>query len=95
MAISLNIGHTQNYATVHIGNITLHFSYRTVIAFEGAGYEFTIRENDWGPTTGKHLNMLDGGSAAAKKQRIPGEQFVEMLNDIQRRIAVLPEAVAA
>ena len=41
------------------------FSYRTLVAFT-AGDRRVVRENDWGPTTGKHLNWIDGGNKAAR-----------------------------
>ena len=34
------------------------FSYETLVAFYIKG-EFHIRKNDWGSTTGKHLNWID------------------------------------
>jgi hypothetical protein len=37
---------------------TLYFSYETLIAFEVDG-TLTIRKNDWGPTTGRHLNEIN------------------------------------
>ena len=85
--ISLEIGHTPNYATVTVGPITLHYSYQTVIAFN-TGNGLVVRENDWGPTTGKHLNRVDGGGKAAKARRIPGETFEAQLEGIVSRIEV-------
>ena len=41
------------------------FSYQTMVAFkvfDGTG-DFYIRENAWGPTTGKHLNWIDRDKA--------------------------------
>lgn len=75
MTVSLSIGHTPNYATLRLNGLTIHFSYETPIAFEGAGSGMVVRENDWGPTTGKHLNALDGGSPVAKAARIAGPDF--------------------
>ena len=51
-----------------------YFSYRTLVAFTGPR-GLTVRENDWGPTTGKHLNWIDGGDKDAKKRRLSGEDF--------------------
>lgn len=79
MKIALNIGHTPNYATVEVGPVTLHFSYQTVIAFSTGETPLTVRENDWGPTTGKHLNRVDGGSADAKARRLPSLAFTQAL----------------
>jgi hypothetical protein len=86
MSVSLNIGHTPNYATVEIGSLTLHFSYRTVIAFD-AGDGLVVRQNDWATTTGKHLNAIDGGSADAKARRIPGREFEAQLQEIVGRVS--------
>ncbi len=60
-----------NFSVVAVGPVSLWFSYRTVIAIRGDGPTF-VRENDWGATTGKHLNYVDGGN---KAMRLPSEQF--------------------
>ena len=39
----------------------LYFSYQTPVAFEKEG-RLMVRQNSWGPTTGKHLNKIDGGN---------------------------------
>lgn len=83
--LSLEIGHTPNYARVDVGPITLWYSYRTVIAFHVSGGNTTVRENDWGPTTGKHLNMIDGDD---KKSRINGQEFEARLAAIVDQIKV-------
>lgn len=57
---------------------TFYFSYETCIAFRTPDYGLIIRENDWGPTTGKHLNYIDPD----KSIRISGEDFETMLEDI-------------
>lgn len=54
----------------HEGN-TFWFSYKTLIAFR-AGPNRYVRTNDWGPTTGKHLNAIDGGD---KKARLSSDDF--------------------
>ncbi|QDP65396.1 MAG: hypothetical protein Tp182DCM212571_14 [Prokaryotic dsDNA virus sp.] len=74
MSVSLSIGTTPNYATVCVGALRLGFSYRTVIAFSGPD-DSAVRVNSWGPTTGKHLNAVDGGSKEAKAARIPSDEF--------------------
>lgn len=47
------------------------FSYKTLVAFCG-DHGRKVRQNDWGPTTGKHLNAIDGGD---KKNRLPAAEF--------------------
>lgn len=76
MSVSIRIGHTPNYATVYVGGLRLEFSYETVIAFLGPD-DSAVRVNDWGPTTGKHLNAIDGGDKAS---RITGDEFTARLN---------------
>ena len=62
---------------ITIGNIRVFFSYKTPVAFLdfSAGSPLIIRENDWGPTTGKHLNWIDND----KSKRIPGSEFERLL----------------
>lgn len=48
------------------------FSYDTLIAFRGPSGKRFVRENDWGPTTGKHLNAIDAGD---KKARLKSDAF--------------------
>ncbi len=64
-----------NCLKVNIGNLTLYFSYGTVIAFEALRKPRQVCMNDWGCTTGKHLNWIDGGSKEAKAARLPAENF--------------------
>jgi hypothetical protein len=60
------------------GNLTVYFSYRTPVAFMYPGKGLTIRANEWGSTTGKHLNWIDPD----KSKRIPGPEFEEKLQAI-------------
>ncbi len=47
------------------------FSYQTLVAFN-VGNGKIVHSNDWGPTTGKHLNWIDGGD---KKRRLSDSDF--------------------
>jgi hypothetical protein len=60
--------------------ITLYYSYKTIVAFRYAG-KLHVRENIWGPTTGKHLNAIDGG---AKESRYKSEEFTRLLHEVLR-----------
>jgi len=60
-----------NFANVEIGCLEIWFSYKTPIAFRAPGYGLVIRDNAWGPTTGKHLNAISDD----KSKRIPGQEF--------------------
>ena len=41
------------------GDLDVYFSYKTPVAFRAPGFGLVVRENEWGPTTGKHLNAID------------------------------------
>lgn len=61
-----------NFTIVTVGGTQFAFSYETVVGFvEPGDTSWTVSENDWGPTTGKHLNHLDFG----RGQRLPREEF--------------------
>ncbi len=79
MSVKLDIT-SANSATVSVGGLDIHFSYSTPIAFRGSG-PLVVRENIWSTTTGKHLNRVDGGSAAAKKERVDTETFERLLQE--------------
>ena len=75
-----------NYSAVKFDNLEIYFSYKTPIAFWALGIvpklsatALVVRENDWGPTTGKHLNAIDGGD---RKLRIPGKIFESKLAEV-------------
>jgi len=70
-----------NETTVSTGGVDLYFSYETVVAFN-AGEGLVVSENVWSGTTGKHLNGIDGGSAEAKRLRIPYSDFTNQLERI-------------
>jgi len=65
-----------NTIAVQVGAITYYFSYRTCVAIDAPGIGLVVRENVWGPTTGKHLNWIDGGARAS---RLGAEAFQEKL----------------
>jgi hypothetical protein len=64
-----------NFTEVELGDVTIWFSYRTPIAFMAPGHGKMVRENDWGPTTGKHLNYVGG-------ERVSGEVFMAALGGV-------------
>jgi len=59
-----------NFSCLEIGHLTIWFSYETPIAYHDSN-GFVIRENDWGPTTGKHLNSVNSDH----DRRISGAAF--------------------
>jgi len=76
------------YSSSNYGNHTrilstdkydIYYSYNTPIAFRSfKTCGLVVRQNDWGTTTGKHLNWIDGGN---KKERIPGNVFEKLLEE--------------
>jgi hypothetical protein len=62
-----------------IGGLTVYFSYRNVVAFSTLSGTTEVCQNYWGPTTGKHLNAIDGGSKEARKARLIRGVFEERL----------------
>lgn len=67
--------------------MTLYFSYETVIAVESA-LGSVRRDNDWGPTTGRHMNDMDVRRIKTIVNEEGIETFVERSVDhfIQQRI---------
>lgn len=69
--VKVSLGTYGNYSSdnygahamaVDVGNLTLYFSYKTVVAFSDGYNKTVVSENNWGPTTGKHLNAIDDGN---------------------------------
>ena len=49
-------------------SLRVWFSYKTPVAFLANGKK-VVSENQWGPTTGKHLNAIDNGDKKARLSR--------------------------
>lgn len=71
-----------NALVFDLGGARVWFSYQTPVAFQRAGGPIIVRENAWGPTTGKHLNAIDGGDRQARKDRLGGEAFELALSNL-------------
>lgn len=56
---------------VSMMGIDVYFSYRTPVAFRAPGCGLVVHQNDWGVTTGKHLNFI----SSDKKKRVNDETF--------------------
>jgi len=63
---------------VDVGGLRLWFSYQTCVAFQVDGHTRRVHKNQWGTTTGKHLNWIDGGGPAVKA-RLAAEDFDRQL----------------
>lgn len=64
-----------NSLKVSFENLTLYYSYETIIAFWSPQTGLKIRKNDWSSTTGKHLNEIEPD----KSKRMDGEEFEKLL----------------
>lgn len=47
-----------NSLCFEVGGREFYFSYQTLVAFRKRDGALVMRENIWGPTTGKHLNAI-------------------------------------
>ena len=56
---------------LEFGDAIFYFSYKTLIAFHKNG-QLVVHKNDWGNTTGRHLNYVDNGK---KSDRLTHEEF--------------------
>jgi len=59
---------------------TFWFSYSTLIAFKIKDYNQVMRENEWGPTTGRHMAHA-AQSCRTFQNRVPYEEFIVLLNN--------------
>ena len=76
---SVTLTQGNNYAEISFSNVLkIWTSYNTVIAFMTPRTGRVCRENDWGPTTGKHLNAVE----ADKSKRISGADFEARLAEV-------------
>lgn len=67
---------TDAHAFVDERDVTFYFSYRTLIAVRFPNGHLLMRENVWGPTTGRHMNAIRRDA-----ERMPGEQFMDAVAD--------------
>ena len=84
-----NYGGKQNFTYLVIGEVEFWFSYQTVIAFRTPTTGLVLSENLWGPTTGKHLNVISRG------QRTPRAEFQAGLDKVTARLVGVPDATVA
>lgn len=70
MSFAIRNSHNGKCHEVYAGDITLLFSYETLVGFAVPGFGRVSSENVWGPTTGKHINGWP-----ARYQRIDREVF--------------------
>ncbi len=71
--MNIDIEYDNNYTAVSIGNVTLHFSYETLIGVEDGDTVLARKNTEWGTTTGKHLNRVQPD----KDKRLDPQEFEE------------------
>lgn len=79
-----------NRATVRLGQIVLHVHYESIVAFQfpaADGSRIVVRQNEWGASTEKFLNQIDGGSDEAKSARLSTSRFESALVELSRAFA--------
>ena len=67
------------------GVISLWYSYQTIIAFTFRGERY-VTQNIWGSTTGKHLNMIDGGN---RNERLDRNTFITKLDEVMKEVGAI------
>ena len=65
-------------------DLTLYYSYKTLVAFKHNGRQH-VRENVWGRTTGKHLNWIDN---KRKQDRISEDEFNKRWQEMMAGVTV-------
>ena len=78
LPFSFNFGRGNRAHGVRVGDVTLYFSYETIIAFEAPGYGLVVSENVWSMTTGRHLNAINPN----KSIRLPRAKFEKLLDEV-------------
>lgn len=68
-----------NLTRVRVGPLTIWYSYTTPVAFTRYGDTPTVRANTFSSTTGRHLNLIDGGGVKAGHNRLDGPAFERAL----------------
>lgn len=66
---------------IDLGEITLYYSYNTIVAYSDSQDGQIVCRNEWGVTTGKHLNWINPNH----KTRTPINEFQTMLIDALKR----------
>lgn len=74
---------------ITIGNTHFYYSFETVMAVKHNDV-LTVMVNMYGPSTGKHLRAIDGGSDEAKAKRLEQADFNAFLKTIDIKVDILP-----
>lgn len=74
-----------NSLMVELGPLVLWFSYQTVVAFQVQRHPVVAMENPQGPTTGKHLNVVEPDH----KKRLPRVDFEREFKKVEAALSHL------
>jgi hypothetical protein len=75
-----------NCHVVHLGPVSLGFSYETIVGI-ATQHVWTMSENVWSKSTGKHINMIGGTTA----RRVPHDEFTAALKAVFDRLDIRRE----
>lgn len=71
---------------VRVMGVDVYFSYNTVIAFSAPSCGLVVHTNDWGKTTGKHLNWIEHDHG----KRVSNEVFQQMWKEhVEEQLTVI------
>jgi 3',5'-cyclic AMP phosphodiesterase CpdA len=75
MNVEVKPGRTASSTFVTVNDMTLLFSYRTVVAYKVDGDTWIASENVWSQTTGRHIGQLPDNRAT-----LPHDEFMAALD---------------
>lgn len=64
---------------IQVGQLTLIYSYETLVAFRHPDTGTVVHENIWSNTTNRTLNAIEASAGLTKKERVTAEVFAEKL----------------
>lgn len=74
--ITISQSNNNKATVVTLGDTTFLFSYTTLVGFYSGHEGWTVSENVWGPTTGRHIKSETGVEPAA---RMPRADFLALI----------------
>ncbi len=90
MSIQMHEHNSPTSREVYIGNLTLLFSYETLVGFAVPGIGHIKSKNVWGNTTGKHLNGWAAKYVLDREEFAKAEALLDgFLNGSKTRAAML------
>lgn len=82
MSIEIEKSHNDKCTEIYAGDVTLLFSYETLVGFAVPGVGRVKSENVWGSTTGKHLNIWP-----ARFEKVPREAFEKAVAELDKSLS--------